>query len=56
MNKLNRYREIENHLIEKGSGIDAIDEYVQKKIYNNNAYWVVVWLISLAISIGTWQY
>lgn len=54
MNKINRYKEIENHLITYGSGIDSIDEYVQEKIKKNNLYWILVWVISLILSLTTW--
>lgn len=45
--KLKRYQNISDHLVHYGSGIDAIDLYIQKKIRTNNGFWIAV--ISLSI-------
>lgn len=49
MNKINRYKEIAAQLMERGSGIESIDEYVEQKLSANNKYWIVVTLIAIAI-------
>lgn len=56
MNQINRYKEIENHLVKRGSGTEAIDEYVQEKINRNNLYWITICIIAVGIVIASSQW
>lgn len=53
--RLTRFREIENHLVIFGSGIDSIDKYVRRKLFVNNGFWIcVIILVSIIRLFWKW--